>query len=120
MTNLKKYGLRLLITLISILLFTTIITTLYYFNLINPTTYNILKIVFLLAILLINSFILGKNAKSKGYLEGMKLSLLLIIIFTVITLLNSSFELKVLLYYLIILITSVLGGMIGISKKREL
>ena len=28
--------------------------------------------------------------------------------------------LKVLLYYLIILITSVLGGMIGISKKKEL
>lgn len=121
MSSLKKYAIQFAITMISILLMLLLTTTLYYFNLITPITYNILKIITLLITLFINSFILGKKAKSKGYLEGIKSASIIIIIFLVITLLtNKSFEFKYLIYYAIILITSILGGMIGISKKKEL
>ena len=121
MTNLKKYLFQILITFISLFVLTTIITTLYYFNLINPTTYNILKIITLLLTLFVNSLVLGRKAKCKGYLEGIKLSAIVVVIFAILTLLlTKSFNIKYLLYYLIITITSILGSMIGISLKKEL
>ena len=75
----KKYLFSILITFISIILTLLFTTTLYYFNLINHTTYNILKIILLILSLFINSFILGKKSTKKGYLEGIKLSLPIII-----------------------------------------
>ncbi len=121
MSNLKKYSFHLLITLASIIITLLLTTILYYFNIINPSTYNILKIVSLLLVILINSIFLGKKAKSKGYLEGLKLSLLIIFIFIILTLLfTKTFHLKYLIYYIIIMITSILGGMLGISTRKEL
>lgn len=120
MSSLKKYLLSILITFLSIFLTLLLTTTLYYFNIISPTTYNILKIIFLLLSIFINSFILGKKALKKGYLEGIKLSLPIILLFLLTTLLTKTFTFKVLLYYLIILITSSFGSMVGISRKKEL
>ena len=120
MTYLKKYGLRILYTILTIIILLTTITTLYYFNFINNTTYKILKIITLIISILINSYILGKNTISKGYLEGIKLGLLIISIFFILTLITSkSLKLSILLYYLIILITAVLGSMVGINKKKD-
>ena len=121
MTNIKKYLIQTLITVISTILLTTLITTLYYFNIINPTTYNILKIVIILLTLFINSLILGQKSKQKGYLEGIKFSSIIVIMFIILTLiLTKSFNIKYLIYYLIIIITSILGSMIGISLKKDL
>lgn len=119
MSNLKKYLIQFLITIFSILLLLTLTTTLYYFNILSPKSYNIIKLITFLIVIFINSFILGKKAKSKGYLEGIKLSLFIIIIFLLFTLFTKSFTIKYLLYYLIILITSAFGGMVGISIKKE-
>lgn len=121
MTYLKKYGLRLLYTIISILVSILIITTLYYFNIISSATYNILKIVVLLINIFISSFILGKKAVSKGYLEGIKLSIMIIPILLMLSLiLGLSLKPRVIIYYLIIASTSIFGSMVGISRKREL
>ena len=99
MSNLKKYGFHLLITFSSLIIFLLLTTTLYYFNIISPTTYNILKIITLLLTILINSFLLGRRSISKGYLEGLKLSIMLIVIFLILTLLlTKTFSLKYLLY----------------------
>ncbi len=121
MTYLKKYGLRLLYTIISILVSILIITTLYYFNIISSATYNILKIVVLLINIFISSFILGKKANNRGYLEGIKLSIMIISILIILSLiLNLSLKPRVIIYYLIITSTSIFGSMVGISRKREL
>lgn len=119
MSNLKKYLIHFSITFFSIFLFLIITTTLYYFNIISPKIYNIIKLITFLLSIFINSLILGKNTSSKGYLEGLKLSLFLIFLFLIITLITKSFAIKHLLYYLIIIITSVFGGMVGISNKKE-
>ena len=75
MTYIKKYGLRLLYTILSLLISILFLTTLYHYNLINQTTYNILKIIIILTNIFISSFILGQKTKIKGYLEGIKLYL---------------------------------------------
>lgn len=120
MTNLKKYLIHFSITIISILLSLLILTILYNCNIINETFYNILKLVTLLLSIFINSYILGKKAKSKGYLEGIKLFCLIIVLFLITSLFTNSFKLKTIIYYLIILITSLFGSMLGINRKKEL
>ena len=119
MTNIKKYTISttLTITLILVLLF--FITTIYYFNLISMKTFSILKLLVILISTFIASFLLGTKTKNKGYLEGIKQSLILIVIFLIPTIITSNFNLKVFIYYLIILITGSLGSMIGINKKKK-
>lgn len=118
-SNLKKYLIHFGIAILSIIIVLFSTTTLYYFNIISPVTYNILKYIFLLLILFINAFFLGKKAKHKGYLEGLKLGLFISIIFFLSTLFSHSFTLKLLIYYLIITITTSFGSMIGISRTKN-
>lgn len=119
MTYLKKYGLRLLYTIISILLSLLLITLIYNYNFINQNTYKILKIIVFLLSIFINSFLLGKKSLNKGYLEGIKFSLIIIILLIFLTLIfKLKFKFSLILYYLIILSTSTLGSMIGISRNN--
>lgn len=118
MEIIKKYSFRFLYTILSILISLLLITTLYHFNLISSNIYQILKLLILLTNILISGIILGKKATSKGYLEGIKLGTFLIIFFTIVIFLSGeNFKLRILLYDSIILITAILGGMIGINKK---
>ncbi len=119
MTYIMKYGKRLLFTMLSIILSLLALTALYYFNIISPTTNKVLKIIIILINIFISSFILGKTTDKNGYLEGIKLALIIIPIFIIFSLITSSLSLKVIIYYLIIAITSILGSMIGINKKKE-
>ena len=111
MTYLKKYGKRLIFTITSIIISLFLLTILYYFNIIGPNLNKVLKIVIILLNIFISSFILGKNTISKGYLEGIKFALIIIPILIFISLItHSKLELKVILYYIIILITSILSN----------
>lgn len=118
MEIIKKYLFRFLYTTLGIIISLLLITALYHFNLISSNIYQILKLIMLLGNILISGIILGKKATSKGYLEGIKLGVFVIILFTLLTFLTGGdLKLRILLYDLIILITSILGGMIGINKK---
>ncbi len=120
MTNIKKYLLRLAYTFLALFLSLLFITTLYYFNLINENIYKVFKIVILIVNIFISGYILGKNAKSKGYLEGLKLSIMLIPFFLIGTLLlKEPLKLTIIIYYLIITMTATLSSMIGILRKKE-
>lgn len=120
MLNLKNYLYSIFLTIITIILTLTLITTLYYFDIISPTVYNILKIVLLLISIFINNYLIGKKSLKKGYISGIKLSLPIILIFFLISLLTKTFSPKTILYYSIILTTGILGSMLGINTKKEL
>lgn len=120
MSSLKKYGFQFLFSIATILLGLMLSATLYYFNLINTTTHSIIKIIILLIALFSNSFVLGKSASCKGYLEGIKLAVSIIIFFTILNLITARvFSIRTILYYLIISLASAFGGMVGISRKKE-
>lgn len=110
-------GIILNILELFILLF--LITILYYFNLIDEKTYEILKLIILLFSIFINSFILGKNTKKKSYLEGIIYGIILITISLIITIILSKIKIKLLIFYPLILITSTLGSLIGNTKKNR-
>lgn len=115
---LKNYLKYFSILLISIIIPIFILTIFNYFEIINNT--NILKLIITLISIFINSFFLGKNSKSKGYIEGLKFGIIFIIFITLFNLiLVNKFSLKIIIYYLLILITSMVGSTIGINKKND-
>ena len=120
MNYLIKYIKRLGWMFLSIIISLIVIVTLYYFNIISTNMFHILELIILLINVFISTFILGKQTQKKGYLEGIKYSLIIIFIFFILTLITREpLNIRMLLYYSIIIITSVLGSIIGISKTKE-
>ena len=121
MNYLKKIGITLIIILSIILALTLIITILYYFNLIGDKTLCIFEIIIPILSLFYGGLHIGKKSKKKGYMEGLKLGIIIslfLIIFNFLAFSNS-FKLKYLLFYTILNISSILGSMIGINKYIE-
>lgn len=121
MEYLKKLGKSLLISIIVLLVLTFIMTLLNYINFLKFNLVNILEIIILFITVFSGSFNIGKNSKKKGWLEGIKFGLIFLTILIVFNYLgfNIKFEIKNLLYYLILLASSLLGGMIGIGFKNN-
>ena len=100
-----------------ILLFIT--TLLYYFNLINNNVIKYLKIITLILSTFIGGFNIGKLSNSKGYIKGIILGLIIVFIFFIVSLFTKSFKVTLIIYYLIIIITTALGSIIGINKNHQ-
>ena len=111
---LKYIGLYFLILIIITILISLI-------NLTNINTNLITKIGIIISAL--SFFIVSAKASNefseKGYLLGLKLGLLLIITLVIINLIifQSSFKIDRLIYYVILLASSILGGSIGKNIK---
>lgn len=121
MLNLKNILKYLAISLISILIGLLLITTLYYYDILGSSFVNYLRLFMILFILFITSYKLGKKTEKNGYLEGGKFGLLNILVFFGISLLffREDFKLRLIIYYIILLFTTILGSMIGINKTKK-
>lgn len=121
MKYLKNLGFAFIYILSSMLILTFIVTLLSFANVMNDKVTSIFKIAIPIIGLLIGGFYMGKRARKSGYLEGLKLGgifSLCLLIFNFLAF-NSSFKVKYLLFYLILIATSVLGSMIGINRKKS-
>ena len=117
-----KYLKTLIFETIIYISFTLIITTLYYFDIINTNTNNILKII----IFIITFFLVGvytsKFINKKYYLQGIKVSIINIILFLLLSFLfKYNFNIKQILYYFLIIIITTFSSIIGgkIRKKKR-
>lgn len=120
MKLLKKYDF-IYKYLIFILILTLLLT---FVNLIIPINNHInslISLIMMLGYIFICSIKKGFKVEEKAYLEGFKLGLMYIAILYVLNCLTLNFALpiKKILYFLIIIITSVLGCIIGINKKNS-
>lgn len=121
MNYLKLLG-KSFIYIVSILLISTLVVTiLNYFNIFGSKLVTFFKIVIALISMFVGGFIIGKNSKQKGWLEGLKLGLIVLLILVLLNylILRQSFEIKNLVYFLILLSSSIFGSMIGINKKVQ-
>lgn len=117
----KDLGISLLFIIGSLLILTLLITFLNYFNLFSNSLVSVFKIIIPIASLFIGGFLMGKKSSKKGWLEGLKLSLVftvLLILFNILGLRNK-IELKNILYYVIIIVSCIFGGMLGINKNSS-
>lgn len=104
---------------IGILITTIIITLLNYFGILSSTPLKIISIITIILSLFIGGYLTGRKANKKGYLEGIKFGLIMIVIILILNLLifKNEFNLINILYYISLLFSSMIGGMFGIMKK---
>ena len=69
MKNIKTYLKYLGISLISILIGLLVISTLYYFDILSNNIVSYIRVIYMMLVIFIISFILGKNTDKNGYLS---------------------------------------------------
>lgn len=114
----KKILNSLLTFFIIIISGTLVITIFNYFNILGSNIISIMRLILPVIAMFISSYKLGKVSDKKGYLEGLKFGGIVILIFTILVILLDKLELRSLIYYLILLLTSVMSSMIGINRKK--
>ena len=68
----------------------------------------------------ISGFYLGRNSLKKGYLQGALLGIILsLILFLFSLLFKNTYTASSLIYYIIIVISSMIGASLGIQKKLD-
>lgn len=113
---LKNIGYTFLLFLISTLL----LTLLNYTGLLTGKLLNILSTLLLFLSIFIISIFIGRKANKKGYIEGIKFGSIIMILILLINLLifKNKFHLISILYYLLIIFISMVGSILGITKRK--
>lgn len=118
--ELKKLGIAFGFFLGSLLLLLLLFTTLYYFNWIGHKTWSVIELVLPLFSCFISGIIIGRKSSKKGWLEGSKLSGIVILFFLLFSLcIGSSLTLQTLIYYVIMISVIIFGSMIGINFQKK-
>lgn len=116
MTKIKDLLKSTLYFIIIVAISSIFITVIDYFSLFNT---NIIKLIIPIFSIFISGYILGTKTSKLGYLAGIKLGSIIIILFISLVLILDKFHIKSLIYYLILLLTSILGSMIGKVKNKS-
>lgn len=119
MKYLKKLGKALLYALILSISLTFFITIFSYFNLFNDNIIKIFKFLIPIISVFISGIIMGRSITKKAFIEGLKLGIIIITILTTISLITNSLKIECILFYLIIVISTIFGSMVGILKKTN-
>ena len=104
-----------------LLIFTFIVTILSWFNIMNDSITTIFKMLIPIISILTSSIYMGINSSKKGWLEGFKLGIIICILLFIFNIfgINKGFKINQILFYTILVFTSMVGSMIGISRKKR-
>ncbi len=120
MRCLKNIGISCLYSYGFIFVLTFLLSFFNYVNFIEGS-FTFFMIFNLVLSVFIGGFVCGRRSLKKGWLEGLKYGFVFLIILTLLNILgfSNSLSLKYFVFCSIILVSSILGGMIGISFRRE-
>ncbi len=120
MNKYLKYLKGLILVLGVLFSSTLIISILYYLNILNDGFNNYLLLLSSFISMLVGGIYIGLRSKEKGYVEGLKIGLISIFILMILSIImyKTNINSKNIIYYLILLSSSILGSMIGINKKK--
>lgn len=120
MSTIVKNFLKAVAIIIGLLFFfSIIINILYYLDVINNNTTKYIKLLLSIITFFIGGVFIGKNSPSKGYINGLKLSLIMIVFFIIMGIIFGNLKLFRIVYYLIMATCITFGAMIGISKREN-
>lgn len=120
MSDLIKNFLKATLIIMGILfIFTIIFNILYYYDILNNNSLKYCKMLASILSFFIGGVFIGKNSLNKGYINGLKLSLIMIIIFLIFGIIFNNIKSSRIIYYLIMSVCITFGAMIGISKKES-
>ena len=112
----KKYTIAFLIFLGIIFIFTFFLSIFHYFDVLSYQVVALIKFIILLISFFGGGFFMSVSATKKGWLEGVKFAFVVSIFLLLFQILGieKSFHIKDLIFYLVLFLTSIFGGMIGI------
>ena len=112
----KYVGVFLIIELL-----VTFITSLLNLLGLNSGITTIILLIINLALFFTLSYINAFKMHKKGLIEGLTLGLIFIVLMILIkvTLFNNGIHISTFIYYIILVIASILGGMVGVNKKSK-
>lgn len=120
MNYLKKIGTSIIVSISVFIMLLLITTLLSYLNIIKSTGITITNLLIPIISLFSGACYLGSRSTKLGWLEGLKLGLIFILMFLIINItIYKGFVIKSLIYYSILLVTSIFGSMIGIVNKKN-
>lgn len=121
MNYLKKLGISLAFIISFVLVLTFVGTLFNYIGLFNNNVIKIVKVIIPILSMFVGGLVIGQKQGKKGWLEGLKLSLIFLIILTIFNYLglDYSFSLKSMIYYLILIVSTVLGSIIGVNSNKK-
>lgn len=104
---------------ISLIVTLFLLTLLNYFNVISGTVVKIISMIVMYILLIITGYMLGSKGTEKGYLIGIKYGSLFMVIVLLINLIifKNKFTLISIVYYLSIILGTMVGSILGIQKK---
>jgi len=116
-----KYLKSFLYILISILLLSIFIGTFSYFNILGDNAIKIFEILAIIISMIIGGLYVGKNSTQRGYIEGIKIGIITIIFLFIFNYLayDNTVTISTLFFYIVIILSSVLGSILGINKKSS-
>lgn len=103
-----------------LLFFSAILALLNSFHIFYSKGTDLFILIGMILILFIIGLEYGKKASKKGYLEGLKIGVCLIFLLLFINLIfyQTAFSFERILYYIVLILSSTLGSMLGINKKH--
>ena len=96
-----------------------IISLITYYELLSYNVLSIIHYIFFLLLFFLLGLRISNLERNKGYLNGFLISLILIIIFSIITLIIDKYTFSKLVYFLTLIATSVTGGILGVQIKNH-
>ncbi len=116
MKKIKQY-LKILIVPISSFIIIPLILSL--FNIFGLNINKIVLIIISAIILLTTGFLVGIHSAKKGFINGLIIGLIFLAFLLIIGLIfGAQFKTSTIVYYLILLMCSILGSILGINRKK--
>lgn len=121
MLFLKKCGKALGFSILFLLLLTLIVTLLNYVGIFGLSIVKAFSYITPFISFFIGGILLGKQSINKGWLEGLKLGLISIVLLFCFNFLalNQGYTTSNLILYIVVLLGCILGSMVGINMKKE-
>lgn len=120
MEQLKKIGISLIFTISFLIGLTFIFSFLNYINFLGDGIFKFIKILIPIISIFIGGFLIGKKSVSKGWLEGIKYGLIILFLMFLVSIIffRNNLNIKIIFYYIILLLTSITSSMIGINFRK--
>jgi len=121
MLFLKKCGKALGVSILFLLILTFVVTLFNYIGFFSLSVVKIFRYITPFLSFFIGGVLLGKQSMNNGWLEGLKLGLISIVLLFCFNFLalSQGYSISNLILYMIVLVGNILGSMIGINMKKE-
>jgi len=120
MQEIQKMCKNILNSLLIILIGLLIISLFSYLGILKGNILSISKLIVIFVAVLVGSYRHGKYSSKKGVIEILKIGIVFPVLFLILnSIFYRTFAPKNLFYYALMLFTSIVGSMFGVSKRKN-